>query len=298
MNRVCAVVVTYHPEPGVVENIRAVRRQVERLIVVDNEVTDESRNLLAALAEDPAVELVFNRENLGIATALNQGRERALSGDFDWLATFDQDSRAPDGFIAGLLAGYRAYAERERVAVLAPLYRDRNLGVVSSPSGPITGDPARETVISVTATSGNLVSTRALRAVGPFRDDFFIDCVDFDFCLRCRRQGWLVLEVRRVELDHAQGRFTQRRWLWRTPRLNDYSAVRRYYQARNRLIMYARFAAFDPRWILRDARGYASDLAKLLLFSERRPEKVRAVFTGFWHALIGKRGRWSQPRRT
>jgi rhamnosyltransferase len=289
--RVCAVVVTFNPPPEFLVNLAALRRQVHQVVVIDNSASPVTRALLAPLAGQPGVEVIFNPDNRGVAAALNQGRERALAGDFAWLGTFDQDSAIPDGFVNGLLAGYAAQPERDRIAVLAPLFRDRNLRFLYSPSGPVTGGMA-DALVSVTATSGNLVSTRALRDVGGFREDFFIDCVDFEFCLRCRRRGWRVLEVRRVVLEHQQGQWQQRRFLWKNPRVNDYGAVRRYYQARNRLIVYARLAGVDLRWTARDAWGYACDFLKLLLFCENRPAKLRAVLVGVMHALTGRRGRW------
>ena len=295
--QVCAVVVTYHPPVAVVANIEAIRRQVDRLWVIDNSASPAARAVLAPLGGLPGVALVFNAENRGIAAALNQGVELGLTAGFDWIATFDQDSAVPRDFIRGLLDGLAAFPARARVALVAPLYRDRSLGFVYSASGPVEENSAASKPVSVAAASGNLVSAAVLRALGGFREDFFVDCVDFEFCLRCRRAGWLVLEVRAVTLDHAQGHWQQRRWLWKNPRFNDYDAVRRYYQARNRLVMYARFAGVDPRWLLRDAWGYACDGAKLLLFCEDRWLKVQAMATGGWHALTGRRGRWQPAAR-
>lgn len=291
---ICAIVVAYHPGPEVPGHLAAIQKQVAHLIVVDNEASVASHALLAPFASQPAVEILSNPDNRGIATALNQGVARAAAAGFEWVATFDQDSLVPDGYFAGLLAAWAGHPGRERVAILAPLYRDRHLGFVFSPGGPVTAAAPPVQPVSVTATSGNLVSVAALRAVGGFREDFFIDCVDFEFCLRCRRAGWSVLEVRSVLLEHAAGRWQQRPWLWKNPRFNDYDATRRYYQARNRLIVYARLGSVDPRWTLRDAWGYACDGAKLLLFCTGRRKKLSAMLTGGWHAVTGRRGRW-QP---
>lgn len=287
--RVCAVVVAYHPGPEVPAHLAALASQVERLIVVDNAATPGSRTLLTAAA---AVDYLANTDNRGIAAALNQGVARALAAGCDWVATFDQDSLVPPGYIAGLLAARERAPDAGSVAVLAPLYRDRNLGFLFSPAVPLDGGRG-DVPVSVTATSGNLVSAAALRAVGGFRADYFIDCVDFEFCLRCRRAGWRVLEVRSVVLEHAAGRWQQRRWLWRRPRFNDYPADRRYYQARNRVELYRDYAGFDPRWIARDAWGYACDFLKLLLFCTDRGPKFWAVLAGFRDGLDGRMG----PRR-
>jgi len=192
--QICAIMVTYRPKLEVQGHIAAILRQVARVIVVDNESTAESRALLAFYSEHPAVELINNPRNLGIATAFNQAIARALTTGYEWLATFDQDSRIPDEYFSGLLAAHAAFPERDSVAVLAPLYRDRHLGFIYSSTGPIREVPIRDVPVRVTAASGNLVSVAALKVVGGFRDDFFIDCVDFEFYLRCRQAGWLVLE--------------------------------------------------------------------------------------------------------
>lgn len=274
-----------------VGNIAAIREQVAQVVIVDNASSAASRARLDRLA-GAKVERLCNEENRGIAAALNQGIAWARSRGFAWVATFDQDSRVPPGFIAGLWQAYERFPRRENVAIVAPLYRDRGLGHVYSASEPLTPETMHDTTVSVTATSGNLVAANAALAVGGFREDFFIDCVDFEFCLRCRRAGWLVLEARGVQLDHAQGAWRRRRWLWREARINDYGAGRRYYQARNRLIMYFRYATFDPGWIARDARHFCFDFAKLILLCEERGPKLRAIGAGIRDALAGKRGSW------
>lgn len=284
--RVCAVVVAYRPGPEVPRHLAALAPQVHRLVVVDNAATPESRALLATAGD---FEYVANAENLGIAEALNQGVARASAAGCEWVATFDQDSLVPPGYIAGLLDAVKRGANPEAIAILAPLYRDRHLGFLFSPAQPLDG--GRDDVpIAVTATSGNLVSLAALRDVGGFRADYFIDCVDFEFCLRCRRAGWEVIEVRRVVLEHAAGRWEERRWLGKNRRFNDYSADRRYYQARNRVSLYRDYAGFDPRWIARDAWGFGCDLLKLLLFCRERGPKVWGVLTGWRDGLDGRMG--------
>lgn len=286
---VCAVMVTYHPGTDVRANLEAIKAQVDRIIVVDNESSPASRELLCLCAGDD-VELIFNEKNRGVAAALNQGVERALAGDYAWIATFDQDSLVPPGYVNGLLAAWERATGSERVAVLAPLYRDRHLGFLFSPGGPIDERGGADVPVPVTATSGNLVSAEVLQKLGGFCEAYFIDCVDFEFCLRCRHAGWRVLEVRSVVLDHAAGRWQQRTWLWKKPRFNDYGATRRYYQARNRIFLYRTYLAFDRRWIVTDAWGYLCDLIKLLLFCRDRWSKLGAVLQGWQHGLDGRAG--------
>lgn len=287
---ICAVVITYQPDEAVVGNLRALLRQVDRVVIVDNAASAASRERLEEFAADARVEVVFNAGNLGIATALNQGAERARVWGFEWLATFDQDSRIPPDYFAGLFAAWHSAPGRARIAVLAPAYRDRGLGTVSSPSEPMSPDDTRNVFVPVTATSGNVVRLGPLAGVGGFADRYFIDLVDFELCLRLRRAGWRVLEVRGVRLDHAQGAWHRRRFLWRRPSMNDYGALRRYFQARNRLAMYARYGVGDFEWCAHDACGYVWDCAKLLLFGTRRRAKLAAMAWGGVDALLQRMG--------
>lgn len=290
-----AVVVTYFPDDAVVANLRALQPQVDRLVIVDNTGPHGSRSRLDAFRGARDLTVILNDENRGLAAALNQGLAVALDEGADWIATFDQDSRAPDGYCRDLLAGLAACPEPTRIGMLAPIYQDHGLGFRYSPAVSLEGDARRVAPVTVAITSGNLLRADAVRAVGGFRDDFIIDCVDFEYCLRLRRGGWMIYEIRYVVLDHAQGNYTKRMLLGRSLSVNDYPPLRRYYQTRNRWVTYRLHWSVAPKWILRDAWIYAKEMVKLALFSRDRRAKLAAVATGAWHGLTGRLGAW-KPR--
>src|SRR3954454_15529715 len=98
---VLAVIVSYNPGPDFPENLRALRAQVDDVVVVDNASSDFEGGGRAWAAG--GCRILANESNLGIAAALNQGVGEALLAGADWLATLDQDSRVPDGAILRLL---------------------------------------------------------------------------------------------------------------------------------------------------------------------------------------------------
>jgi rhamnosyltransferase len=293
--KIYAVVVTYFPDDAVVANLRALQPQVARVVIVDNTGPHGSRSRLDVFRVEGEVTVILNADNRGLAAALNQGLVLAAAEGADWIATFDQDSRAPDGYCAGLLAGFAACPEPAHVGMLAPIYQDHSLGFRYSPAASLEGDARPVAPVTVAITSGNLLRADAVRAVGGFREDFIIDCVDFEYCLRLRRGGWTIYEIRDVVLDHAQGNYTKRTLLGRQFSVNDYPPVRRYYQTRNRWVTYRLHASVAPGWILRDAWIYAKEMVKLGLFSRDRRAKLAAVATGAWHGLTGRLGAW-KPR--
>jgi rhamnosyltransferase len=105
-------------------------------------------------------------------------------------------------------------------------------------------------VVAYAITSGNLLSLRVFDDVGPFNEEFFIDCIDFDFCLRLRRAGHFVYRVGQASMQHALGEEARvpspfRRFYARHP------PARRYYMTRNYLYLAERHLLDFPGFVLK-----------------------------------------------
>ena len=161
---VCAVVVSYHPSPEIIDNISALLDQVDEVLVVDNGSGASTKVLLGSLSSNSKVSVIYNDENLGIAAALNEGVDRARRAGHQWLATFDQDSRATPGMLASMMEAYERYPGKEQVAILCPRYMDKKLGPLASYTGK-SGNSISPAVAEVSAvmTSGNLVRLGCFR---------------------------------------------------------------------------------------------------------------------------------------
>jgi len=275
---VVAVVVTFNPDDKLSHRLQALRGQVQTLLVVDN----GSINSMAvhAMALEAGCSVILNPTNLGIAAALNQGAQAAMEHGAEWLATFDQDSLVPPDAIAQLLAMLGSLQNRSRVAILAMSHRDRGTGRDYHRPGEILEETERWRSMRTTITSGSLVRVSVFPQVGLFDERLFIDAVDLEFCLRCRRHGLLVVESREVLLTHSMGDSTTRVLFGLPIVLTRHSALRRYYITRNQLEMCRRFAAVDPRWVLGALWDLASGSAITLLLETERGAKLGAMFSG------------------
>ncbi|MBI3875963.1 MAG: glycosyltransferase family 2 protein [Verrucomicrobia bacterium] len=290
MNGICAIVVTFNPPPDVAANVAALLPQVDALVIVDNASRPAAKVLLEPLRAEAKVNFIFNAENLGIGAALNQGVRFAQERGFEWIASFDQDSRAPADYLRTLLDARAAFPQPERVAVVAPRYRDNAAGTLHSFAYGRPPEHELFAVVRTTITSGNLLPAKLFAAAGFFREDFFIDYVDHEFCLRCRRAGWVILEARRAMLDHRLGAPTRHKFLWMRPQVFNRSPARHYYIARNRLMTYRLHGGLDWAWMLRDAKEFLRETAKLILLEADKGPKLRALGQGIWHAVTGRLG--------
>jgi rhamnosyltransferase len=281
--RVCAVVVTYHPLPTFPENIAAVGAQVEHIVVVDNGSSSGAEQLLKALEARQDCTVIRNHRNLGIAAALNLGVKYALEAGFDWVATFDQDSRVSDGFVSQMLETYQQASHPEKIAVIAPTYVDRESGVQGAMVRKRNGE------ILHTMTSGSMMPASAIRSMGLFDESLYMDYVDVEYCLRARRRGLLILQSPAV-LFHSLGRITHHRFFGCGFGVTNHPAARRYYITRNRLRLLMTYTS-DRAWAWREIRMMLAESAKIALAEDDKWKKFRAMAMGTADALGGRTGK-------
>lgn len=280
---VCAVIVTYNPQPLFIDNVLAISEQVGLVVVVDNGSSGETESHLLELETRLGCKVIRNHQNLGIATALNLGMKHALENGFDWVCTFDQDSRVCEGFITAMLDTYRQAPHPEIVALLTPSYVDRESGVKMRLRRASTGE------ILATMTSGTMMPASAIRKLGFFDECLFIDAVDTEFCLRARRNGMLILQSPAVLL-HSLGRTTYHHLFGLRYGTTNHSPGRHYYISRNRLRLLARYATDWP-WVWREIARLLFDAVKIGLVEDNKLKKFRAMAVGTIDALSGKVGK-------
>jgi rhamnosyltransferase len=276
---VCALIVTFNPEPSLYERVQSLRAQVREVLIIDNASAVEHTPLLQRLESLPGVQVIRNSANLGIGAALNLGSRLAIQRGYRWIATFDQDSRVGPGFIAGMLRSRANHALRQNIALIAPHYREEASGFLHQ-----ARTTAESGIITTTMMSGNLVETDALRSVGFYNEDFFIDYVDHEFCLRLALYGFLVLRSPEV-LEHNLGRISRVRVAGRLLVTTNHSPLRRYYNARNRVLVYRAYYRSAPKWAAQDLKTFVIETVKIALFEQERRAKLGSIVRGVWDGL-------------
>jgi rhamnosyltransferase len=268
------------------KNIRDVLTQVDGLVAVDNGSSDAELEPVREASRNLGFHLIENGDNLGIAEALNQGVRWARSGGFDWVATFDQDARISDDFTANMLETYRENSNREKVAIVAPHYVDRESGIQG------TSMRTDSAGILATMTSGSMMPVSAIERLGLFDESLFMDYVDIEFCLRARRKGMRILESQAI-IYHVLGRTTYHRFCGLSFAVTNHSAARRYYITRNRLRLLARYI-MDWSWAWRESKALLSETIKIIMVENAKWEKFRAIAAGAADALTGKVGKHAE----
>jgi rhamnosyltransferase len=284
-NGVCAVVVTYHPDRDLERNIAALRPQVEDLLLVDNASGAQERDVLRTLVERYALHLIENAENYGIGVALNQGVDWAdRKQRYEFLLFFDQDSRVGNGFVEQMIACYRKLSAQKRVFVVGPRIVDQHTGAEDRPRC-VAGEYV------AAQTSGSLMPLRSFSQGMRFREDLFIDYVDYEFCLRLISRGWKIAYCDTAVLYHMAGNPKRRKVLgkFQVTTLN-YGPVREYYLMRNGLWMVRNYGSHFPRWSIQVIYGMVKGVLRILLLESERTLKVKMWALAIRDAVLCRLG--------
>lgn len=258
--------VLYRPGLEVVDNIRSWAGQVENVYAVDNSETSDPA-FGTWVTDLRNVTYISQGENLGIAMALNIGAERAIEQGYDFLLTMDQDS----------------VAVADMVALMLECLDDRNvarIGIVSpfhvTKSGHLPGTELCQDVMTP-MTSGCLLNLAVYRTVGPFRNDFFIDFVDNEYCLRLRKNGFGVCRANLARLEHSVGDTKKYGPFIAT----NHSPLRRYYKTRNRFMVFHDYVRDFPGHCIFDMVRLAKEVASIILFEEEKLSKLDMMWRGW-----------------
>jgi len=282
---VCAVVVSYFPEGDFLFRLRQIQSQVGQVVVVDNASSEGMLKPLEAARAELGILILRNQTNLGIATALNQGTRWAKEKGYTWCLLFDQDTTPSSCMCQKLTEVYEHFPRKDRLAVLGSNYHSATSSESTVPDSQLWVE--RKTVI----TSGSLVSLAAMERIGPFRDEFFMDCVDFDFCLRARSLGFDVLEVIEPVMEHFIGAPTKHRILWSQRNVFNHNPFRWYYKTRNNIVLCGEYLRKDPAWVIRATCARILESLLMLLFEKSRIPKVKYMTAGLYDGFLGRLGK-------
>lgn len=291
--KVASIMVTYNPESDLVNNAYSIADQALSLLIIDNGSNSESLKYLKTLEDYPNITIIYNGVNKGLGTALNQGiryfLDNHLYNEIEWIATFDQDSKIEEDYFQRMLDSYAQLPNQDVVAILAPNWVDQKL--INVKEHPIsTSDTVEQTTV---ITSGSLTKKNVFNEIGLFIEDYFIDFLDIEFCLRARRSGFKIMMVQSVSMVHNLGNSEIHQLFRSNVTATNHNYVRRYYITRNRIHTYKKYYKFEKTWLKQDMIATIKEFIILLLFEKDRVKKLKSTIKGTVHGITGKTGKGS-----
>lgn len=278
---VVAVLTTFHPAPNLLDKIVQLSKQCDYVVIVDDTGPVENSFYSANFSffsRNKNFIYVTNAENLGIAFSLNQGVQRALALNCDFVVTFDDDTDFCPDYVSRCLAFIRDND-------------DLSIGAVCMSRGSQFSNGRSEYKEKRSLiTSGFFCRSCVYQSISIFPDEYFIDLVDFYLSFKIRNRGLKLIELSDVGMIHRVGNM---KTIIVPLKINvfNHSPFRLYYQVRNAIPFFKAFWKTDfvfCAYVLLDVMRIP---LKALLFEDRKIERIKYCVKGFVDGVFGRMGR-------
>lgn len=285
------LIITYNPDKVLINTVETLVNQYKKVIIVDNGSASKGLSLLESLKTQfppSSLTIVYNKENLGISRALNQGFKLAENEDFHWVLTFDQDSKPSSDYLTKGNEVLLSFSEPKNVAMITPTLYEEQLQMVI----PFSHKPKNKcSRARLAITSGAITRVASFFEVNGYNEKLFIDYVDFDFCFRLRHSGFTLLESTELILNHQLGQTKRHDFFFTNFITTHHNEIRRYYITRNRLYMYRKYFFLETDWVIEDAINFIKDFFKIVIAENQKIAKIKNMLLGIKDFATNKYGK-------
>lgn len=290
-NKLFAIVVVFKPKLNSLKEVISCHLKCfHNIILVNN-----SPKISIDSFKSSKVSLINNKDNIGLASALNIGILEAKKQGAEMVALFDQDTLLPDDFSQTMLKHINSYKGLKKPALFSPVFfnhvtDDYGSIINFKPFRLIRTKPDKQKTVThpqYVITSGSFIPMSVLDDVGLMREELFIDFVDIEWCLRARAKGYEIISFPQVEIAHHLGDSSVSFMGSNYP---IHSPLRMYYYFRNAMYLY-RLKEIDWNWRLVDATRNLFRFLFYMLFVKDRPTYFKYIIKGYYHGLMKKMGK-------
>lgn len=268
--KLLGIIVTYYPDlSDIKKNILQFIEEIDTLIIWENTPIEESEKYKIRLTEyDHKIIYMGTDENMCIAFALNQAVKYGKANGFTHLLTMDQDSC----FETGHFSNYKRILQniQNELSILGPNPNSTELNYSNIPI---------EKPFLIT--SGNIVALKIFDKIGLYREDYKIDCLDYEFCFRALLNGYKCYMIGSVLLKQEFGILQKTKYGFY---ISNYTPFRLYYIARNNIKLYREY----PDYI--DLKTIVSRIIKpffkIILCEKHKIKKLTAIIKGVVNGLF------------
>ncbi|GAB6283116.1 MAG: glycosyltransferase family 2 protein [Ignavibacterium sp.] len=280
LKSIAGVVVLYNPQNDLLENIKSYINQLDQLFIINNSTTAIEPDFTQLLPSNK-ISIINNKENMGIAAALNQGIRLALSSGSKYLLTMDQDSRISSNFVQDAICKFE---------------NQNDVGIVC-PTIIHNANQAKKHFLAenkIAITSGSLLNLSVTNSVGRFDENLFIDYVDYEYSLRLLSRHFKIIHLENAFLYHNLGNMKKVKFLWMTFFPTNHSPERLFYRTRNRFYVYKLYSENFKDFIFKDKLHFLKEILKILLLEKNRLQKLIMIQKGYKSYKRKTFGRYSE----
>ena len=269
---VAAVIVVFNDYDSLVVLIESLVDQVNAIVIVDNsDNSDDGYEMPDAVLDMPDIVYQRSAGNKGLAAGINDGVRLSKKLNAEWIVLLDQDSILAADMIRCMLDKYTQNPNIDNIRLLCP---DVFLSDKRSHYYPLSFGLFRFKKVTTASdevdfciTSGSMIKSCLFDDVGYMEESFFIDYIDYDYCLRLRSFGYKILYVSDAKLTHRLGvRKTNKMGIQYT----FHSPERIFFQTCNRLTVVRRYGFRFPSFAFMQLSLFVLKFFKILAVEDQK----------------------------
>lgn len=285
IEKICAIVISYNGGDEILRTIDSIYSQVGTIIVVDNGSNLATLKNLRLLSDKNKIEIKYLDANYGIASAQNIGVSLAEHGGADWVLMLDQDSFCDENMVKNLY-DVAINHDPTTLGFCCPLinYGDRNVSISRN---------LRCEYINYAISSGCFYSMETLKNVGEQREDYFIDSVDFEYCLRLLRLNYKLIKVESAILNHKLGLRKKINFLKLNFYISIHSPIRRYYISRNHIFLCKEYWKYFPLFLMKKTVFLFLLFLQIIFLESNKIKNIENCCKGLFDGFVNRKGKFN-----
>lgn len=268
----CCGVTLYYPRDEELKLIDGYRKNFEKVFVFDN--TDSNKRLLNQeyFKNKDSVEYISKNSNEGLSVAFNMMCQKAIENGFDYICLLDQDSDFSSENIFKMINHIKS-SKKKNVGIYVPeivykhLENNRRLRQTS----------ISETQIKWGISSGSFINLDIYKKTDGFDENYFIDRLDYDYCIKLNRLGYKLIKIKSSYLYQDLGQ--SRKGIIGS--VSQHSPIRHYYMFRNRLYFYAKNESNKVKNFSTIIFLSARHFLKVIFTEDEKREKIKMMVKGY-----------------
>lgn len=288
MKNFFSIVIAFQPDIEELKSLCKNLLKFSKVIVLDNSANEMLKKNI--FFKKNIISLDFDK-NLGIAKAQNICIKKALKLGAEYISIFDQDSKIGDDYIKN--AREIICSEKKSPNIFAPTPIDSitlkplpstRLNFLGLPQNIYNKLGQNSIFADITIASGTTIKSEVFEKVGFFDENFFIDQVDTEWCLRSKSVGYKIEIFSKLKLIHSIGK--ERKKIGSFV-IQIHDPERCYYQIRNSFHL-LRKKHVPTLFACTEIISNLFSRLLIVLFVANKREYFECIFRGFKHGILNK----------
>jgi rhamnosyltransferase len=301
-DEVLALMVLYKPHKiQLMSNIEAAVNQIDMLLLLDNSPQGDDYNNLVTEIEPilskykDKVEYKHNDSNLGLPPCYNYAIDLAKTKKMKFLLLLDQDSNLSENVVSKLLSAYYFLSKTLKVGAVCSLNKekidyssDTYLWDFYERKGLYKKGGIREVELAIN--SGFMAPISVYEEVGNYDENYFLDCVDQEMCLRIRNRGYKIFLVEGAIVNHSEAELIIGNLIFLKFYVKRNDPIRYYYISRGTLQLLNKYIFSFPSISLFLVLSLVGRNLRIILFPSKKLRSWFYSLLGIIHFFKGKIG--------